>query len=218
MAGDILLSSTLAWPASSAHYQWVLDFLVERAERPGAVAALREADEAGLGIVDLEELAVPDRDELYELLRDRLVPTAEQSIPQDAAYREAYLAAFGELRALAVTALDRYRGSEIVDHVVVLAPGVQWGTHQAMYRWVLAFLADRSGSARLQQLRADGATELDLDQLPDGDRAELLALLEESLVDHATRQLPGGMAGRTKFVQRVRELADLARQVRTQQP
>lgn len=213
MAGDILLTSSLAWPASSAHYQWVLDFLVEQSTRPGARTALEEADETGIGIVDLAELAIEDRDELYELLRDRLVPTAALRIPADAVYRDAYLSSFGELRDLATMALDRYRGKEIADHAVVLAPGARWNTSGARYRWLLAFLTDRASvatSAHLTRLRDDGATELDLTDLPADHRAEVLGLLGNALRDHAAR-LPTDLADRDDHLRQVDDLVDLAR-------
>lgn len=217
MAGDILLTSRLAWPANSSLYHWVLDFLLTQAERPGAVAALREADEAGLGNVDLEELAVADRDELYEILRDRLVPDAAARIPEDAGYRDTYLAELGELARMAGTALERYRGQEIADHTIVLGPGRRWQANRAVYMRALSFLARSAtgpAATTAKKARMNPGQEFDLTVLPADERDEVLALLQERLVEDSRRRIPEEKAGLDRLLGKLRELAEAARATR----
>lgn len=207
MAGDIKIAYDLWWAVNSSSYHWAMGMLAKRVRSPYARAALQEADEANI-VMDVEELPVADRDEIYRVAMTELVPVAleERGNPEP----------YEELARMAAEALERHGGSEVVDHEIKLSAMRSWRTCSSRFNEVVNFLRESLAKGPLSSGLATawdtGAQFVDLTAFDEADRTAALRLIRDELI-RSVRGIRSSsdLVGLDHDIAKMQELSDLAR-------
>jgi hypothetical protein len=104
VAALILLDDDAEWQSTGGMVDFVLEFLIERIDDPGAVQRMREIVDNNLGSLWLTEFPPAARTAALEHLSRDLVPVAERDLPASDR-RDDALAAFRALADLAASRL-----------------------------------------------------------------------------------------------------------------
>ncbi|GGN61240.1 hypothetical protein GCM10010112_18170 [Actinoplanes lobatus] len=100
--------------------------------------------------------------------------------------------------------------------LLVLRPDLDWSAGGGLFYWTVDFLADRlsdpEAAAYLREISRENLGSLWLAELPADARAQAVELLRDQLVPAGDRELPGG-EGKAAVLDRLRELADMARRL-----
>lgn len=215
MSGDVFLTRSLRWPASSSLYNWVLEFLLREADQRGSVDALREIREHQFGVIALEDFPVEDRDELLSLLATRLVSDAGERLPPDLTGRGETLTTLEELADMAVVTLREHRGQELVSGWVSVDQDLHWQASSWFIGWVARFVRDNLPDGHcllgtIASLQDQDPAVLDLTRMDSESRRALLIRFRDDLVPDARRRLPSYKVGLPRYLAKLQQLADMA--------
>jgi hypothetical protein len=101
MAGMISLGGNDRWPASGWLFYWVVGFLAVNVEQQQLAADIDHVRTDESGLLELEVFGPAADQEMRELLRHRLVATAEERFPPAMTGRDTVLELRHELADLA---------------------------------------------------------------------------------------------------------------------
>lgn len=91
MSGTIAVGEDCRWSAANWLFDWVLNFLAERADAPPTSSRIREIVEENLGWLDLADFSSSTRVRILGQLRHELGGLAEAELPSSIPNRPAVL-------------------------------------------------------------------------------------------------------------------------------
>lgn len=105
MAGTIFVAPNRTWPAASWAFHWVAEYLADNLTDKDAIDYLREVVDTNMGLLSLKEdggdFTPRARHQILNLLRNNLVPDAEQRLPTENFDREGALELLQQLADMA---------------------------------------------------------------------------------------------------------------------
>ena len=107
MAGTIELTAGTRWSVPSWAFNVAVEYLIEKLAGDPAAEVLKEIDENNLGWVGVDRFEVAQRIRILTLLRDGLLPYAEQRIQLDPADPNDGIGRVRELSELAGSTLEQ---------------------------------------------------------------------------------------------------------------
>lgn len=81
MAALILVKPGLDWQSSGGLFDWTLEYLISRLSDKTTAGSLQTVVDNNLGSIWLSDFPKETQEEIFNLLRNGLVPAAEQDLP-----------------------------------------------------------------------------------------------------------------------------------------
>ena len=81
MAALILVKPGVDWQASGGLFDWTLEYLISRLSDRATAASLQSVVDNNLGSIWISDFPKDTQDEIFHLLRDGLVSTAQNDLP-----------------------------------------------------------------------------------------------------------------------------------------
>lgn len=91
MAGTIFTLKGELWSVNSNEFYYAIDTIAGEVTLPALAAKLREIDDEHLGMLDLRDFSVSEREQMLTVICTSLVSTAQRELPTAAPERIARL-------------------------------------------------------------------------------------------------------------------------------
>ncbi len=101
MAGTIAVTRDVRWSVASWAFHWVVQYLVNHVDDEDVVSRLQEIEENNLGWVGLDDFSAEQRQKILHILRQEIVPDAEQRLVLEDPDREHAINIIRELAEMA---------------------------------------------------------------------------------------------------------------------
>jgi hypothetical protein len=97
MSGTVAVGPEVHWSAAGWLFDWVVEFLADEVADPEVAADLREIVAANLGWLGLDDYGPEAGAQLRKAVRSRLLPAAEERLPETLPSRPEVIALLREL-------------------------------------------------------------------------------------------------------------------------
>ncbi|HEX8343351.1 MAG TPA: hypothetical protein VF657_01225 [Actinoplanes sp.] len=89
MAALILIKPNVDWTSTGGLFDWTLEFLIARLSDRDTAEWMQTVVDNNLGSIWITEFPAATQDEIFELLRNELIPAAQRELPEGPAKADA---------------------------------------------------------------------------------------------------------------------------------